>query len=391
MPRRRKPEPPPKPERRRHGTGSIELLADGSVRARLPKRVDPRRTARVFPPGQRAAAEAWIDGYLNPKPATPAVVTLGDWSAHWWQTFVEPIRPPNSVRWSLYALAQLVDLAATPLPDLRPSMLQAVIGQLNRRLAAETVQGIAGVWRRCLDAAVDDELIARNPARRLTLPKAAPRPARRFVTATEAAALRSAIVGHRFEVAYALLLGCGLRIGECLGLAWEHVQLHERRAWIQRQWTNSHWRDLPKGRVPRWVALPPLVMAALIRHRDRQPAGAVLVLQSPYGGRAGRKGKRSRSPGPTPWSRQAVARDLAELVASLDIPRLTPHAARRGLLTALLDGGVSPAVAAEIAGHADPAITLKSYVMPSSEGHAQAARIIDQYLGESGEGADAVG
>lgn len=387
MPRRPKaPDPePPARRRRRRGSGSISTSADGTIRARLPARVDAKRTAREFPPGHLAEAVAWLDSHLHPRPPDPPareVVTLGTWTGHWWQTYVEPIRPPNTAAWYRYALAQLAEHDSLPIADVRASLLQAAIGMLARRVDAATVQGIAGVWRRCLEAAVDDELIARNPAKRLILPKAPPRVVRRHVTPAEAAALREAIVGHRFEVAYALLLGCGLRIGEVLGLAWEHVRLHERRAWIQRQWTNSHWRELPKGRVPRWVTLPPLVMAALIRHRDRQPPGAVLVLQSPWGGKAGRKGKRSTASGPIPWSRQAVASDLAALVAELQLPHLTPHAARHGLASALLDGGVPAPVIAEMLGHSNAGVTLKHYVHPSEAGRAQAGEVVRRYLGE---------
>lgn len=218
-----------------------------------------------------AEAEAWLDAQVNPQPpsAPTTTVTLGDWAAYWLATYVEPFSPPNTQHWARYALGLLAPLDAVPLADLRQSALQERVGQLA--VAPSTVQGVVGYWRRCLDAAVYDELISRNPAARLIVPKAAPREARRFVTPAEARLLLAAIRGHRFEAAYALLLGCGLRIGEVLGLRWEHVDLAAGRAWIQWQWTNSHWRDLPKGRRARHVTLPPAVVAALIRHRNNQP------------------------------------------------------------------------------------------------------------------------
>jgi integrase len=229
------------------------------------------------------------------------------------------------------------------------------------------------------EAAVDDELLARNPAKRLVLPKAPPRSARRHVAPKEAAALRAAIVGHRFEAAYALLLGCGLRIGEVLGLSWANVDLHGRRAWIQRQWTNGQWRELPKGRNPHWIRLPPVVVSALIRHRNSQPEGATLVMQSPY--------RRKKTGAVQPWSAFVVATDLHELVKATGLEAMTFHSARHGLASALLEGGTSPAEIAERLGHSDPSITMRSYVHGSQDGAARADALIDAYL-SGGEPAD---
>lgn len=389
MPRRKHVEPEPT-ERRRRGTGSIQILADGTIRARLPKRLDPKRTAKEFPPGHLSDAEAWLDGYLHPQPPMPVAVaptTLETWAGSWWKTHIEAIHPPNTTKTYLHALRQLDVLYGLPIANVRPSMLQAVIAELNGRLDALTIQGIVGVWRRCLEAACNDGLIEKNPARSLTVPKATRAGVpKRYVTPAEAAALGNAIVGSRFEVAYAMLLGCGLRIGEVLGLGWANIDLANRRAWIQRQWTNSHWRDLPKGRNPHWVDLPEPVIAALSRRNDSQPPGSVLVMQSPHGGRPGRgrKRTRTRATGPQPWSCHVVRKELRAIVDGLKLDPLTPRAARRGLVTALLNGGVSPATVAGIVGHADPAVTLRRYAQDSQDGRDQAALVVRAYLGYRG-------
>lgn len=379
----RKPKVPAR-QRRIRNTGSISVdRTTGEIRVRPPKVIDPEQRSKLFPPGQMDAARAYLAALLAPPPepvAAPMLVKT--WGGVWWKTYVEPFSPPNTARGYLYALGKLEPVYGVSLPELRPSMLQAVVGDLATRLDASTVQGIVGVWRRCLDAAVEDQIIARNPARSksLVVPKTTPKPKKRHITPAEALLLRDAIVNHRFEAAYALLLGCGLRIGEVLGLAWEHVELHNRRAWIQRQWTNSHWRDLPKGRNPRWVRLPPAVVAALIRHRNDQPAGSVLVMQSPYGRRPGR-GRRKTSAPPQPWSYHAVVGDLIDVIDALELPPATPHAYRRGLVSMLIDGGAPPSTVAALVGHADANTTMRSYAMPGDAGAQLAADLVDRYLG----------
>lgn len=355
----------------------MTVLKDGTIRARLPS---PSRKAREFSPGEMPEAVAWLDAMLAPQPAAPAAapLTLETWTGVWYETYVAAIYPPNTARWYLYALRRLEPRYQTTLPDLRQSMLQAIVGTLLQRLDPRSVKSIVGVWRRCLEAAVDDEHLARNPAKKLVVPKAPPREHLRHVTAAEVAALWPAIRDHRFEAAYALLLGCGLRLGEVLGLSWANVDLANRRAWIGPQWTNGHWRPHPKGRNPHWVRLPERVVAALIRHRNRQPEGSVLVCQTTYG--QGARAKKRRQTEPRPWSAEAIREALIALCDEHQIDVFTPHATRRGLVTALLDGGASLSVVAERVGHASTATTL-GYAGRTDEARRQADELQDRYLG----------
>jgi integrase len=203
----------------------------------------------------------------------------------------------------------------------------------------------------------------------------------RHLTAKEAAALRQAIVGHRFEAAYALMLGCGLRIGEILGLHWKDVDLANGRAWIGPQYTNGHWRTSPKAKNPHWIPLPSFVVAALIRHRNAQPEGAELVMQSPFQG-YGRKRTRhhDQQPGPQPWSQQAVNRDLADLCKTLGINVVTIHGGRHGLASHLMQAGVAPPVIADRLGNT-PAVVIGTYGHATDEGRRQADDVVEQYLG----------
>lgn len=375
MPRR--PASPPKLQRRRRGSGSVSVAADGTIRARLPARIDPRRRAREFPPGHLADAGAWLDNSLRPRAAPPAATqatTLGDWAGIWWETYVQPIHPPNTSKWYLYALQQLAALYGTPVDAVRPSALQGAVGALTARVDAATVQGIVGVWRRCLDAAIEDELLARNPAKRLSVPRVTKRPPARYVTALELDVLWPAIRGHRFEAAFAVVFGCGLRIAEILGLHWEHVDFVNRRIWVQHQFTNGHWRDLPKGRNPHWAPMPEQVAGPLLRHRDAQPPGCLLVMQSPHRGKVGRREQK-----PRPWSRHAVADDLAVLVARVGLDALTPHSGRHGLATHLMEHGVPAPVIAERLGNS-PLVVVQTYGHATPGGRQRADKLVDAYL-----------
>lgn len=376
MARRKRKESERNPRRRR-GTGSVTRIASG-WRARLPTQPDGSRPAHDC--ATREQAEAWLIAMLVPQPEpTAAPLTVREWGGEWLAAYVKPIRAPTTYRRYRHSLRLLEPLYATALTALTSLDLQRLVGELLERLDASTVQDAVGVWRRCFQAAVNDGYMPRNPAAALVPPSVPPKGTGRHVTKAEVDALWPAIRGHRFEGGFALLIGCGLRIGEVLGLHWKHVDLDRRRAWIQHQWTDHHMRDLPKGKVARWVRLPIKVVDALGRHRQGQPDDAVLVMQSPHPGRK-HKG-RPPAPGPHPWSSETVRTDLVAVAEAASIDPFAPHATRRGLVSALLDGKVSPAAVAERVGHANAGTTLRHYAGVSPEARLAADAVIDAYLG----------
>lgn len=350
----------------------------GKLRARGPSVNGAARQSRTFPPGARDEASAWLDAFLAPQPA-PAqtiVLTVEQWAVDWWTAYVEAIKPYNTARTYLSHLRKLAPKYSALVTSVTTTDLQTILGSYKGRVAPSTLIAIARVWRACFEAAVEDELIGRNPARRLALPSAPKRKASRHLTAREVALLREAIVGHRFEAAYALMLGCGLRIGEILGLSWESVDLPGRRLWIQEQFTGGRWRDEPKGRNPHHVPLPSWVAATLARCRRSQPVEYTLVLQSPWQGPRARKNGR-----PSPWSGNPIRQDLEKIITALGLERAVPHAARHGLASYLMQGGVAPPVIAERLGNS-PEIILRTYGHPTDEGRQQADALVEAYLSE---------
>jgi integrase len=356
--------------RRSPGTGSLSRSQQtGDIRARLPQDPGQSRTSRKFGPYALAEATAWLDGELARRQSgatfTPAT-QLADWAGHWLATTIVPFRAPATAKKYRVDLEKLRPIWHKPLGSLRPSDFQVTLGALAH-LAPDTIRDAAGVWQRCLGAAVEDDLIAKNPTRRLTLPTAPKRVGRRGWTAREIELLWGAIRDHRFEAAYALILGCGLRIGEVLGLHWADVDLRGQRAYIKPQYTNGQWRDLPKGQNPHWIPLPIPVVAALIRHHDRQPSGTLLVMVNPGTGK--------------PYARSTVHDALRVLTADLKIRDLTLHAGRHGLATFLLDAGIPPPVIADMLGHANASITLSTYTAATEDGTTRAVELMNRLLG----------
>lgn len=372
MPRVPKPKWPALP-RRAPGTGSLSRnQKTGEIRARLPLDLSPTRTTRKFRHDRAKDAIDWLNAEVTRLrrggqhgPSTPFI----DWAWHWYSTAIEPFRPATSHRSYRAAVNRARAFWAVPLDQIKPSLIRRELGALARTLAASTVQQTASFWRLCFEAAIEDELLLRNPVRSFKVEgerRSAHRKDERGWTAVEIRRLWGAIRGHRFEAAYALMLGCGIRIGEASGLAWADVDLEGGRAYLHRQWTSSQWRPTLKGRNPHWIPLPAPVVAALIRHRDAQPSGLAYVMENPETGR--------------PWSHTAIRADWGALTGGLKLKDLANHAGRHGFASYLMDRGVPAPVVAALLGHATPVTTLGTYSHPADASMKRAVELIASLL-----------
>ena len=221
------------------------------------------------------------------------------------------------------------------------------------------VLAIHGLLSGLFRAAERDELIARNPARGLTLPTPRPAPVPTW-TGPQVAALLPAPADAPDGPLWRVVLATGVRIGEALALTWRDVDLATAvltvRATVrqQRDGTTAVAAGTKTGPA-REVPLPPETVAALTAHRERQsavrraaPVWDVrgFVFTDAAGRPAGYKGVAAR------WGR-AVTR------ASL--PAITLHGARHVVASLLVAAGADVKVVSELLGHTTVRMTLDRY------------------------------
>jgi integrase len=176
--------------------------------------------------------------------------------------------------------------------------------------------------------------------------------------------------GHRFEAAAVLLLSCGLRRGELLGLTWQEgaARYEEGRIEITKTWQEIRLRD-PKSGTPktklelvstktaagrRTVHLPPAAVEALRRHWVRQHeeylkfhwGKPTFLFTSPDTGK--------------PWRPSKFSRAFTDVAAAGGL-KLWPHLLRHTHLTDLMRDNVHPKIAQHRAGHTRISTTLDLY------------------------------
>jgi integrase len=230
-----------------------------------------------------------------------------------------------------------------PLGSIRKGDVQTFVTGLD--LAPGTVALVYQHLNAVLEAAADDGLIARNPARGVKLPA---RPHGEVVppTVEQVEALLEAAVDW-FRPAVMLGAGLGLRQSEAAGLTVERVLWLERSVRIDRQWNS---RTVPAGFVPpktvssiRTVPASAWVLAELGGHVGRRHEGFVL----------------HRGGEPVDW--QAFGHQWRQARKRAGVEGVRYHDLRHAFASMLISAGCSVKAVSAALGHSSAATTLNLY------------------------------
>jgi integrase len=296
-------------------------------------------------------------------PAEPAPsVLLGEYLEDWLRDVVRlSVRPKTFVSYRSVVRLHLVPcLGQRPLVELRPADVQAFLNaKAASGLAPRTVAYLRNVLRQALGHAERTELVGRNVAR-LALPPRVPRREVHPLSPEQARVFLGAIAGDRFEALYLVALGCGLRQGEILGLRWSDLDLEAGtvrvRAALQRVEGRFALVEPKSSTSRRIVALPAIVHAGLLAHRERPalegPAREVadgfadLVFTTTVG---------------TPIDGISVTRRFQRILRRAGLPHQRFHDLRHACASLLLSQGVPARVVMETLGHSQISLTLNTY------------------------------
>ena len=184
-------------------------------------------------------------------------------------------------------------IGSVPLSEITPRALTSMYvellesGRLNghrRGLSARTVRYVHAIVHKALADAVDDGLIASNPADRAK----APRTRRssdfelRFWGPRQLAGFLAYVRGSEFEVLWHLAAFTGMRRGELLGLRWVDVDFDRRRLSVRRNVVLVARRIVettPKTHQARVIDLDEETIRALVGYRLRREAACAAAKQ----------------------------------------------------------------------------------------------------------------
>lgn len=283
----------------RNGESRYEVRlrgADGKERSRTFR---TKREAERYERAQHTALDQGL--WVDPRSGR---VTLATWTAEWQRTLVH-LRPSTQRIYDVNIRNHILpELGDVELGKLTPSMLRgwlaglaAKVGRRGQPLASGSVSQAYRTLNRVLGAAVENELLGRNPLRGVKPPRVEAEPMR-FLSHDEVATLAAAI-DPRYRAFVLLAAYSGLRAGELAALRRKHVDLLRHSVTVVEQVQRiggQHVVLQPKSSAGRRaVALPGVVTVALQEHLAAyaEPGPDGLVFRRP---RAASSARRTSAP-----------------------------------------------------------------------------------------------
>jgi integrase len=212
---------------------------------------------------------------------------------------------------------------------------------LTRRLVAQILRGL-------LSRAVEEELIATNPALRpgklVRASGQAVRPALHGATLRQFLARAETVAPHMFAL-FLFLARTGVRLGEALGMTWSRIDLDARLALVSEQpWAHGRVTGLKNGRT-HYIDLSAQLVMEL--RRQRQVVTGPWVFPGPDG---------------FPYARSTVHHHFRRVRRSAGLAeRVSPHSLRHGFASALLSRGEPLEYVRRALDHSDPRLTTALY------------------------------
>lgn len=235
------------------------------------------------------------------------------------------------------------------LDEFTQSQFERHLNWRRRKVSESTVIGEQSLLHAVFQAAVDEDLIDKNPLRKIHRGDYKTR--KRVITTDEEDKLL-AVMDPWMQRWFTLMLGTGLRGGEIQNIApadidWEAPSLHVIGKGMNGE---PKERDVP--------LLSPLL---------------VEVLQTQIAERAGAKGL-------WPFKQLTIRLQLATLCKTVGVPKVIPHNLRHTFATRYLQSGGSIFVLSKILGHYSVAITERVYAHLLTADHAKLSQHVNLQL-----------
>lgn len=295
--------------------------------------------------------------------------TLRQWADQWIESQRHHIAVTTEDSYRSIIRHHFDKIGDVPLSQITPAMLHKHYARKLIDHSSTTVNHIHNVFNGVLEAAVNLDIIARNPAARV---KAPPIKSEEFEPLTEeqARSLLQIARGHRFETEIMLALATGAREAELLGLRWQDVFWNQKSVRIHSTLKRLHGRYFlkePKSRSgSRTIPIGDYVLALLQEQLQRQTELKELL------GKAWQDKWNLvfTCDDGTPIHRSVLTHQSQRLMVANGLPKVRFHDLRHTFATLMIERGVNMKTVSEYLGHSSVDITQRIYghVTPKMRG-----------------------
>src|SRR5262249_17262303 len=366
--------------------GTITSRSPGSYRIRYSLGRDPvsgkRRFGTATVRGTRREAEKELIRLLRSvdtgEHVDPNRISVGEWLEAWLRGL--DISPKAKERYGEVVPCYLIPaLGQMQLSKLVPIQIQQAYSGLRRKdggaLSPHTRRYIHVILKSALGRAVEQQLLARNPAEMQRMPRVE-RKERVTLTVDQSVRLLKSISHMHIYWPVLLALTTGMRRGEILALRWRNVDLAKGTLRVVQSLEQTkdaiRFKDCKTGKN-RAITLPEFVVEELRRFKVEQ-AQTLLSLGICQSGETlvcCRQDGEAKQPRSLTHEFEAVIGKVKE------VPKVRFHDLRHSHATQLLADGVHPKIAQERLGHSTITTTMDLYSHVTETMQSDAAGRLD--------------
>ena len=380
-------------KKRANGEGNIRKRKDGRWEGRYTAGHDPvtgkRITKNVLGKTQAEVREKLrrtIEETRGLDVARVGEYTTGQWLEVWFNDYAMlKVRPSSHQTYRGYLDHHIKPyIGNIPLTKLSSLDLQRLYkkllsdGRVDRieskkqpkGLSAKTVRNIHQLISSALKLAVEQKLIARNPAEGCALPKVERKEMQTLPVEQLTSFLREAKDSGVFALYY-IDLTTGLRRGELLGLKWSDIDLEKGDLRVRRQIGRIDGKimEMPLKTKNAYRTLPLSADAIDVLMQQRRKTGnSEWVFPSPTGG---------------PMSPDSVLHMLHRVLKRAGLPEVRFHDLRHTFATLALQNGVDIKTVSGMLGHFSAGFTLDTYAHVTTAAKREAARTMGSILSDA--------
>lgn len=222
-----------------------------------------------------------LDEYRNElegtKDSSDSELTVSEYALDFHRTHKDAFSSPLSYEREGDYIRHITDLFGDILlSELEPNDIKHIYAKaLEDGMSEAELHGTHVKLRQIMQDAVDNEIIDRNPCSSIKLSKPIYNE-RKPLSAEEASRLLGCLLAERSDpkaIGTIILLECGLRKGEMLGLCWADFDSENRALRIERQYTNDHSLRAPKTKTSnRTIAISETLTNLLNEWKSAQKA-----------------------------------------------------------------------------------------------------------------------
>lgn len=247
--------------KRGQGEGTISKRSDGTWCARITvgKTPEGKQKRKAFYGKTRKEVQEKLTAaiadlnkgiYIN-----PSKITVSEWMEIWLKEYrINAVKPKtysnNECCIRVHIIPNIGDYA---LKDLKNEIIQRFVNDLSKQNRSDgRLELIYRTLKMGLDQAVSNEMLSKNPALNIKLPKSETREARVLTLEEQERIVREAPLHANGEI-FILMLYTGLRIGEAAILTWDDIDFEEKMISVNK--TQERQKITKDGEIRRQLSI----------------------------------------------------------------------------------------------------------------------------------------